>query len=47
MEVKPLFMFDVECSMDLEPVQGNRGSSRVVFQYTELFCIAAVTSGSP
>ena len=30
----------------LEPMQGNRASSRVDLGYMELFCIAAVTSGS-
>ena len=29
-------MFDVECGMVLEPMQGNRVSSRVDLGYTEL-----------
>ena len=45
-EVKPFVMFDGECGMALEPMQGNRVSSRVDLDYTDLFCIAAVTSGS-
>ena len=43
-EVKPLFMFEVECGIALEPMQGNRASSRVDLGYTELFRVPAVTS---
>ena len=39
-------MFDGECGINLEPMQGNRASSRVNFGYTELFHVAVVTSGS-
>ena len=45
-EVKPLVMFDGECGMALEPMQWNWASSRVDLEYTELFCIAVVTTGS-
>ena len=45
-DVKPLDMFDHECRMALEPMQGNPASSHVHFWYMELFCVAAVTSGS-
>ena len=45
-EVKPLVMFDGECRMALEPMQGNQASPRVDLWYTELFRIAAVISGS-
>ena len=45
-EVKPLVIFDGERGMPLEPMQGNRASSRVDLGYTELFRVAAVTSGS-
>ena len=46
MEVKPLVIFDGECGMALEPMQGKRASSRVDLWYMELFCIAVVTSVS-
>ena len=39
-------VFDKECRMALEPMQGNWASSQVNFVYTVLFCVAAVTSGS-
>ena len=45
-EVKPLVLFDEQCRMALDPVQGNQASSRVDLGYTELFCVAAITSGS-
>ena len=44
MEVKPLVMFDGECGMALESMQGNRASLQVDLGYTELFYVAAVTS---
>ena len=44
-EVKPLVVFHGELGMALEPVQGNRASSRVGLGYTELFRVAGVTSG--
>ena len=43
--MKPLFVFDGEQGMALEPMQGNRASSRVDLGYTELFPVAWVTSG--
>ena len=45
-EIKPLVVFDGECRMALEPMQGNQASSLDDFDYTEQFCIAVVTSGS-
>ena len=36
-------MYDVECGMALEPMQGNWASSRVDLGYTELFYIPLVT----
>ena len=42
-DVKPLVMFDGECRMALEPMQGNLASSRVDLGYTEQFCVSAVT----
>ena len=37
-------MFNVECGMALEPMQGNRAYSGVDLGYTDLFHIAVVTS---
>ena len=45
-EVNPLVVNDVECRMALEPVKGNRASSRVDLGYTELFRVPALTSVS-
>ena len=46
MEVKSLILYDGEHTMALEPMQGNRASSRGDLEYTELFHLATVTSGS-
>ena len=46
MEVKPLVVFDVERGMALQPMQGNRHSSRIDLVCTELSRVALVTSGS-
>ena len=43
-ELKLLVVYDVECGMDMEPMQGKWASSRVDLGYTELFCIPEVTS---
>ena len=45
-EVKPLVLYDVERGMSVEPMQGNRASSRFDLGYTELFPFPAVTSVS-
>ena len=45
-DFKPLVMFDGECMMALEPMQGNPASSRVELGYTEFFCVAVVTPAS-
>ena len=45
-EVKPLFLYDVEHGMDLQPMQGKLASSRVTLGSIELLCIAVVTSES-
>ena len=45
-EVKPLVIFDRECGMALEPMQGNQASSQVDLGYTELFLVAVVISGA-
>ena len=44
-EVKTLVMYDGERRKSLEPMQGNRASSRVDLGYKELFNVAEVTSG--
>ena len=41
-----LDVYDGERSIALEPMQGNRVSSRVDLGYTKQFPIIAVTSGS-
>ena len=43
-EVKSFVMYDVECGMALEPMQGNLASSRVDLGHTELFRLHLVTS---
>ena len=45
-EVKPLVVYDVECGMALEPLQGNRASFPLDLAYTCLFCVHVVTSVS-
>ena len=44
--MKPLVMFDRECGMAMEPMQGNRPSFRVDLGCAEHFRVAAGTSGS-
>ena len=44
-DVKPLVMFDGEYTMALEPMQENLASSRVEMEYTEFYCVAAVSPG--
>ena len=43
-EVKPLVLYDVEHGIVMEPMKGERASSRVDLGYSELFCIPEVTS---
>ena len=38
-DVKPLVMFDGECMMALEPMQGNPASSQVELGQTEHFVL--------
>ena len=45
-DVKPLVMFDVECRMALETMQGNPAWSWIDLWYRKLYCVAAVTSVS-
>ena len=45
-EIKPHVLYDVECRMALEPMQGSRASSWVDLGYAKLFRIPAVTSVS-
>ena len=44
MGVKPLVLYDVECGVVMEPMQGKLASSQFDFRYTEQFCIPGVTS---
>ena len=37
-------MYDVECLMAMEPMQGKWASSHVDLGYTEIFCIPELTS---
>ena len=41
---KPLVLYDVNCGVVMEPMQGKLASSQFDFGYTEQFCISAVTS---
>ena len=45
-ELKPLFMYDVQCDMALDPMLGKQASSQVDVGYTELFHTPLVTSVS-
>ena len=40
---KPLFLYDVDRGMVMEPMQGKLPSSQFDLGYTELFCIPVVT----
>ena len=42
--VKPLVMYDVDCAVVMEAMQGKLASSQFDFGYTEQFCIPGVTS---
>ena len=44
MGVKPLDLYDVDCGIVMEPMQGKLASSQLDFRYTEQFCIPGVTS---
>ena len=44
MGVKPLVLYDVECGVVMEPMQGKLASSQFDFRYTVQFCIFGVTS---
>ena len=43
-DVKPLVVYDVECEMAMDSMKGKCASSAVDLGYTNLFCIAEVTS---
>ena len=43
-EVKPLFLYDVEHGIAMEPIMGKWASSHVDLAYNELFCIREVTA---
>ena len=40
--VKPLVLYDVDCGVVMEPMQGKLVSSQFDFVYTEQFCIPGV-----
>ena len=42
--VKQLFLYDVDCGVVMEPMQGKLASSQFDFGYNEQFCIPGVTS---
>ena len=42
--VKPLVLYDVDCGVVMQPIQGKLASSQFDFGYSELFCIPGVTS---
>ena len=42
--VKPLVLYDVDCGVVMQPMQGKLASSQFDFGYSELFCILGVTS---
>ena len=43
-DIKPLLVYDVECEMAMDSMNGKRASSWVDLGYTNLFCIPEVTS---
>ena len=45
-EVKPLVVFDGERWKALEPMRWNQASAHVDLEYTELFRVVSMTSGS-
>ena len=45
MGVKPLVLYDEDCRMVMEAIQGKLASSQFDFGYTDLFCVPEVKSG--
>ena len=43
--VKPLVLFDEDCGMVMEPMQGKLASSQFDLGHTDVICIPEVTSG--
>ena len=43
-DVKPLVVYDVDCEMAMDSMQGKCASTCVDLGYTNLFCIPEVTS---
>ena len=43
-DIKPLVVYDVECGIAMDSMNGKCASSWVVLRYTNLFCIPEVTS---
>ena len=44
MGVKPLVLYDADCGMDMEPMQGKLASSQFDLGHTDLFCVPEMTS---
>ena len=44
MGVKPLVLYDEDCGMVMEPMQGKLASSQFDLGHTDLFCVPEVTS---
>ena len=42
--MKTIVLYDVDCGVVMEPMQGKLASSQFDFGYTEQFCIPGVTS---
>ena len=42
--VKPFVLYDEDCGMDMEPMQGKLASSQFDLGHTDLFCVPEVTS---
>ena len=42
-DIKPLVLYDVECEMAMDSMNGKCASSLVDLGYTNLFCIPDVT----
>ena len=45
MGVKPLFLYDEDRGIVMEPMQGKLSSSQFDLGHSDLFCIPEVTSG--
>ena len=43
--VKPHVLYDADCGIVMEPMQGKLASSQLDLGHTDLFCLPEVTSG--